>query len=511
MNRPAACLLLSTLFSSLLLSACSDPPVGSTPSAPKPVELQIIDDAATSVVVRWKPADDSASVTSYLIAWKGTLQGDSSQMSVEAGARSLRIDNLVVGQDYVFYAFAIRDELPSTPAIVTRAGIRAPSPPTIVSVSSINAEVIEVRWSGSDTGISAYRIDWKGATGLDSGNAEFDTTVTSFQIATARPCQSYQIDVRAIRQGLSSAPASATHMHAPGGPVPPPPAGLAAASRGPGSIALRWVRPNVSGITGFRLHWSRSSGGPADSLTLDMTASAVIENLAPGEPYRLSVSTLAGCTSSEPRTIEWATAARFTTDATLPVSIRMYENTSSKGSGLVLDPDKGGPRNVSVGASNPALENVQLAIFANQPSAPPDGFLIGPAYAFPGYRNVDRFDSTVYISESTYRASTFNDWYMGVPLDQTIARDGNVRAYGIPNVIPELFGQGFVVRLRGGDGQTHYARVFIRNIGGAMLQGTAPDRYVELEISYQRTPNLPFAKPSGRSPSPPGVMARKLP
>jgi hypothetical protein len=37
---------------------------------------------------------------------------------------------------------------------------------------------------------------------------------------------------------------------------------------------------------------------------------------------------------------------------------------------------------------------------------------------------------------------------------------------------------------------------------GNILRGSAPDRYVELEISYQKTPNVPYALPA-----PPGKLS----
>lgn len=40
----------------------------------------------------------------------------------------------------------------------------------------------------------------------------------------------------------------------------------------------------------------------------------------------------------------------------------------------------------------------------------------------------------------------------------------------------------------------NFAKILIKNIGGKILQGTAPDRYIEVDISYQPIANVPYAK-----------------
>ena len=43
-------------------------------------------------------------------------------------------------------------------------------------------------------------------------------------------------------------------------------------------------------------------------------------------------------------------------------------------------------------------------------------------------------------------------------------------------------------------GQDHYAKVFLKNVGGSFLQGTPGNQYVEIEISYQINAGFPYAK-----------------
>ena len=47
----------------------------------------------------------------------------------------------------------------------------------------------------------------------------------------------------------------------------------------------------------------------------------------------------------------------------------------------------------------------------------------------------------------------------------------------------------FVVKTENGN----FAKVLVKATGGSLLQGTAPDRYVDLEISYQSGVDVPYA------------------
>ncbi len=49
----------------------------------------------------------------------------------------------------------------------------------------------------------------------------------------------------------------------------------------------------------------------------------------------------------------------------------------------------------------------------------------------------------------------------------------------------------FILRETRADG---YAKVLVKYVGGSFLQGTGDNQYIECVVSYQATPNLPYAK-----------------
>ena len=170
---------------------------------------------------------------------------------------------------------------------------------------------------------------------------------------------------------------------------------------------------------------------------------------------------------------------------------------------LLLDPQLGGPLRIGLAGGSLAA---QLALWTS--SASSNVFSIGPAYAFPSYRNATGFliDSTVAISVSTQLATNLDTWFCSRPISSLIDPDGTHKVYSLAATQPDSLGQGFYVR-SGRPGEYHYARVLIRNVDGKLLQGSPPNRYVELDISYQTAPDVPYARIGVGEEAPDGVPA----
>lgn len=275
------------------------------------------------------------------------------------------------------------------------------------------------------------------------------------------------------------------------GNAPNAPTALQAVSLSATSVGLKWTAPVDSGVITYRVSW-RASDNSTDSGSTDVAVpSATINNLGTSKGYIFSVRSVRSGVASTAAQITWASAMRHGQT----VSLRLYETQSSLGSGLTIDPALGGPKNVSVSASNPNPGAVQLAIYTTGTSS--NTFSIGAAYAFDEYRNVNAFDQNTFISDSSYPAQSLDSWYGTSSIDTRIPTNGNVRAFDFPAAQTSGLGQGFYVRT-GTAGNYHYARVFIKNVGGNLLQSSSQGRFIEVEISYQQTANLPYAKSAGR-------------
>jgi hypothetical protein len=269
-------------------------------------------------------------------------------------------------------------------------------------------------------------------------------------------------------------------------------AGLKAVPLTATSVKLSWSPVPQSGALYF-VAWGQFGVGDSMTRTTSQT-SLDVTNLKPGV-YNFSVYATYGGTIWRATTIQSAAATRYTMDAANPgLTLRMHEVESEYGPALILDPKRGGPRGTGVRNSD-SIAAVALAIYTDQSFS--EFFDIGPGYAFTGFRNADKFDSSTYISRTAYRAASLDQFYLAGPLDTYIdfggANPGNVSAFRLPISDPSGEGFGFVVR-HGNGSQQHYARVFVKNVAGKILQGLPPNRYVEVEISYQASPNVPYAR-----------------
>jgi len=266
------------------------------------------------------------------------------------------------------------------------------------------------------------------------------------------------------------------------------PTSLMASATASDAVALKWTPATDSGTITFKVAWKSSDATDSGSVSGLTATSQTVTGLKVGKQYTFSVTAVRGTLSSSAATVDAAGATRYGSTT----SLKLYESKSALPSGLTIDPALGGPAVVSVSSSNPNLSSVQLAIYKDVSNALQ--FEIGPAYAYDTtiYRNANLFDHNTYISDSTFPAANLDSWYGTGSIAGRFTSTGNVSTFPLPDLQSTL-GQGFYVRT-GTAGNYHYARVFVKNNGGKLLQGTAPDRYIEIEISYQTGANLPFAK-----------------
>jgi hypothetical protein len=187
------------------------------------------------------------------------------------------------------------------------------------------------------------------------------------------------------------------------------------------------------------------------------------------------------------------------------VTLKLYEKAATLGSGLGID---GGPRNISLATGEAGdFSKVQLAMVLN---ATGNTFDIGPAAAFDEYQHVLDFDQNVYVSDSSFSVNSLSDWYSSKSLEDYIPKPlDNGVGFTFNNA--GATGVMFFVRLGSTAATAHYARVLVKSNGTDRVQGTAPNRYVEVEISHQAVAGVPYAKfVAGRPNTPGSVASHKL-
>ncbi|MDB5035758.1 MAG: 1,4-beta cellobiohydrolase [Chlorobi bacterium] len=361
------------------------------------------------------------------------------------------------------------------------------SPPINLQVSAVGSTSASLMWDApaDSANITGYRVWWTSATSLDS--ADVSAVPTRYNLTGITPGTPYGFAVATRRGALLSSKATllwgGTTVVVPlVGPLPV--LGLMASSISPTAVALRWTPQVDTGAITYRAAWKSVVSGDSGSIANTTSSSITVSDLRAGESYVFYIHAVRAGVISVPASIVWTGAARYGT--TTP--IRLYETQSAVGgSGLVLDPGRGGPATISTG--NGAVGNVQLAMYTNGNLG--NSFIIGASYSIVEYKNSDNFDRNTFISDSIYAASSLDAWLVSGPIDKRIPNDGNLRAFTIP--MASAPGRGFFVRT-GTPGDYHFVRVFIRSGNGMLLQGNAPDRYVELELSYQSIANIPYAR-----------------
>lgn len=257
--------------------------------------------------------------------------------------------------------------------------------------------------------------------------------------------------------------------------VPAAPTSFMATSYGVDKIGLKWTAPTGT-YTGYKL--KMSAAGMSDTTFTFSSATQppfVISGLTEGVKYTFALSSVNGTlVSTTAPTMTWSPATRFTKDAS-GNDIRVYENASSKGSGLSLyNPLTGFPEVLNVNPTGSLwdigidLDETTDILDAGSPGAlnfkinNPRVTLVGQLHS-----NVSSLDS---IFESA---------------DLSVSQQG---AYPLNNVTTG--GYAFVVKTADGN----YAKVLIKSQLGKLLQGTKGDRYVNMEISYQKTAGVPHAE-----------------
>jgi hypothetical protein len=477
---------------------CSDNPSGSTDTAPGPPRnLRAIDVSDASVDLEWDAPADSAGVTGYRVWWKksGSTTGDSAD--VAAPSTRQRITGLVPGAAYNLAVASKRGSKISPPATIDWMSIL---PPSGLTVSFSGYAAADLKWTASaDAGATGYLLSWKSAAG-DTSSMTIAAGATSAQLTTVTADNSYTFYLRTRHEARTSAAVTVGWTAA----VIGAPTSLQALSTADSGVKLRWVPPTDSGTIGYIVSWRATAGGDSGTAAVS-DAAWTSPKLTPGSVYEFSVRSARGIYRSPSASISWAPAARYTLEPANATLLTIYEQGSPYGNILAIDPAVGGPRRLNA-AGAPSPNSLQLALFVSGPN--PSTFEIGPAYGFPSFGSAFGLDTGVFISRQSYIVGGLDSWFVDGSLEGMFDPTGNVSEFVLPTTSGDGAGIGFVART-GTPGSYHYARIFIVNVSGELLQGASPNRFINLEVSYQLMPNVPYAKAGMAGPRPATIGARR--
>lgn len=261
--------------------------------------------------------------------------------------------------------------------------------------------------------------------------------------------------------------------------TPNPVDSLKATSIDAATVRLKWNASTTTNINGYRVTVLNSASGAAIGTTNVSGTTLDVNGLTAGTVYLFRVQTRTADTVSTAREIRWSPAVRVTTMQ--GAAVRIYETASGFGSGLAI---QGGiARNLIVASGADWDFGIETR------SA--DTLRIGS----PGSLN---YSSIVRTPATDTR--TGDQLYLNVDsLSQVFDTQVQMGAAGSFAIPLRTITKGLVLAIQTRAG--NFAKIFVKSANNSLLQGTAPNRYVEVEISYQPVANVPYALAPNLNPT----------
>ncbi len=355
--------------------------------------------------------------------------------------------------------------------------------PAITSISTNNADIGDiVTINGTDFGTAdddgtVYfgDVTAKGIVG-DNGSDYVTWTDTKIEVRVPAGAISGNLVVEKTIDGTKYK-SDAVMFYV--GAIVDAPTELMARSENKTSVSLKW-KVVADAVKYMVKYGDGLEKEVISSITGEQYAMITIENLDEGTVYSFDVHAISSANNASPATsIDWAPAYRF--EAIEANAIKMYEADATFGSGLDLFNEADGtPKILTVANSNDwnlglYAKNGELQfgsaskISFNWGGATPEKCELGQILAQANVNLNDLYDSEA-MDQATYAEELFD-------LNATDLQGKNIL---------------FFVKVPNGTNY-NYAKVLVNGEGG-FLKGNAPNRYIEVTISYQKEVNVPYAK-----------------
>ena len=283
---------------------------------------------------------------------------------------------------------------------------------------------------------------------------------------------------------------------------PNAPTAIMAQSVSESSVKIKWTAPTGT----FDSYHVKIMDGTTlvkeDKAVAKTVTTYTATNLTEGKAYSFEVMAVSGTEMSSAVKITWAPARRST------VSFKLYSSkNNTNGSGLnifgtdnpsvkkvaegalwdICFDDEGGNFIGSPGVSRYVEEDANGDyVFKSAPSQ------VARIVSLP--RKVSGTDTTV--ARIYEGVSSLDDVYESQDLS-VLASDTRYaeRLVNLNNVADKTKGIVFLVRYRPDPEKTDYyfAKVLVKSNGTSLVQGTGANAFVEVEVSYQKFLNMPYA------------------
>lgn len=269
----------------------------------------------------------------------------------------------------------------------------------------------------------------------------------------------------------------------PGTNAPAAPTGLRATAKSATEIILKWNAPAATPQTaGYELTVTPGGATPIQ-ITTGTVTTLTVGSLTEGTEYTFSLKAKGtDGKASAAATVKWAPAKRSGV-------LRLYSSKSTTfGSGLdlsnaggvpeVLKIDEGGKWDIAFDDKN--LDSIAIG------SPYESRYIVDATLKFP---NGNTPKKTLVSTLRYSNASSLDDIFESTMLDA-----GTRERMQLLNTTN---GFAFVVKTEEGN----YAKILVLANGGKIIQGSGNDTYIEVQVSYQSTPNVPYALPGQVRPA----------
>ncbi|HYF02937.1 MAG TPA: fibronectin type III domain-containing protein, partial [Patescibacteria group bacterium] len=345
----------------------------------------------------------------------------------------------------------------------------APAPPTALIATTLNQSTIKLDWTHSATAMDSI------ATYVLSISDRTDTILVSkltnsYNVAGLSAATNYIFSLSTRGRNGKMSTATTVQGRTAGDTIlaPAPPTYLMAASRDYQTVALKWMASasaEQANFAHYELTITPAGGNPLPIFIIAKNQTAYeVKGLTEGIVYTFALkakTTEVTNNLSTEAVIQWSPATRI-------ANVRLYETASNQfGAGYnfkterVLTLKDGTEWDIALDTRS---VNGQASFDLGSPSL--------TSYSFPGPVRNTLISTKMYQNVNS--------------IDDVYDTDALGTSAGLPPTEPRLVNftnatSGFVLFVKTADG--NMAKVFVKANNGRVLQGTAPNRYIEMDIS----------------------------
>jgi len=252
------------------------------------------------------------------------------------------------------------------------------------------------------------------------------------------------------------------------------------------TVKIKWTPSDEetdSDFIGYWLYVYPTNSQPVDYMEINKGSSDfTIGGLTEGTIYNFDLYAVKNYNGnnllSQKVTIQWSPATRFVENIN-EEAIKLYESASNFGSGLLLYDENGGaPKGLKVTSG----DEWDLGLYTS-------GGVIEFGSAkniLAKYSNYNGTPKKVEIAAQYIEANSLDEVFDSQALS---SKNFAERSFDLSQIQTD---KNLVFIVRTNPPSYNYAKVMVINNGG-FLQGNADNRYIEVVVSYQKTPGVPYA------------------